>query len=88
MFYKISRQSRRVLDNIKCVFILLWKMSKKVRLSMINLGCNKNLVDSQLFLWKLLSENIDNAEYFSNPYDKNVEIVLLNTCSFISSWRE
>ena len=55
---------------------------------MINLGCNKNLVDSQLFLWKLLSENIDNAEYFSNPYDKNVEIVLLNTCSFISSWRE
>ena len=63
-------------------------MSKKVRLSMINLGCNKNLVDSQLFLWKLLSENIDNAEYFSNPYDKNVEIVLLNTCSFISSWRE
>ena len=63
-------------------------MSKKVRLSMINLGCNKNLVDSQLFLWKLLSENIDNAEYFSDPYDKNVEIVLLNTCSFISSWRE
>ena len=63
-------------------------MSKKLHLSMINLGCNKNLVDSQLFLWKLLSENVDNIEYFSDSYDKNVEIVLLNTCSFISSWRE
>ena len=63
-------------------------MSKKVHLSMINLGCNKNLVDSQLFLWKLLSENIDNIEYYSDYNDKNVEIVLLNTCSFISSWRE
>ena len=63
-------------------------MSKKLHLSMINLGCNKNLVDSQLFLWKLLSENMDNIKYFSDSYDKNVEIVLLNTCSFISSWRE
>ena len=63
-------------------------MSKKVHLSMINLGCNKNLVDSQLFLWKLLSENVDNIEYYSDSYDKHVEIVLLNTCSFISSWRE
>ena len=61
-------------------------MSKKVHLSMINLGCNKNLVDSQLFLWKLLSENIDNIEYYSDYNDKNVEIVLLNTCSFISYW--
>ena len=63
-------------------------MGKKLHLSMINLWCNKNLVDSQLFLWKLLSENIDNIEYFSDSYDKNVEMVLLNTCSFISSWRE
>ena len=61
---------------------------KKVHISMINLGCNKNLVDSQLFLWKLLSENIDNIEYYSDPYEKWVEIVILNTCSFISSGRE
>ena len=61
---------------------------KKVHLSMINLGCNKNLVDSQLFLWKLLSEDGDKIEYYSEPYDKNVDIVLLNTCGFISSWRE
>ena len=61
---------------------------KKVHLSMINLWCNKNLVDSQLFLWKLLSENPDNIEYYSDPYEKLVEIVILNTCSFISSGRE
>jgi len=61
---------------------------KKIHLSMINLWCNKNLVDSQLFLWKLLSENPDWIEYYSDPYEKNVEIVILNTCSFISSGRE
>lgn len=61
---------------------------KKVHISMINLWCNKNLVDSQLFLWKLLSENGDKIEYYSDPYEKNVEIVILNTCSFISSGRE
>ena len=55
---------------------------------MINLWCNKNLVDSQLFLWKLLSENWDKIEYYSDPYEKWVEIVILNTCSFISSGRE
>jgi len=59
-----------------------------VHISMINLWCNKNLVDSQLFLWKLLSENPENIEYYANPYDKYVEIVILNTCSFISSGRE
>ena len=63
-------------------------MNSRLHLSMINLWCNKNLVDSQLFLWKLLSENAENIEYFSDPYHKDVEIVLLNTCSFISSWRE
>ena len=55
---------------------------------MINLWCNKNLVDSQLFLWKLLSEYSDKIEYYSDPYDSAVEIVLLNTCGFISSGRE
>jgi len=59
-----------------------------IKLSMINLWCNKNLVDSQLFLWKLLSENSDKIEYYTDPYNNNVEIVLLNTCWFISSWRE
>ena len=42
-----------------------------------------HLVYNEYYLKKLL-----NIEYYSDPYDKNVEIVLLNTCSFISSWRE
>jgi len=61
---------------------------KKIHLSMINLWCNKNLVDSQLFLWKLLSENSDSIEYYSDPYENAVELVILNTCSFISSGRK
>ena len=61
---------------------------KKVHLSMINLWCNKNLVDSQLFLWKLLSENQNDIEYYTDPHNKKVDIVLLNTCGFISSGRE
>ena len=46
------------------------------------------MVDSQLFLWKLLSENSDKVEYYANPYDSDVEMVLLNTCGFISSGRD
>lgn len=64
------------------------KNNWKLHLSMINLWCNKNLVDSQIFLWKLLSEDWDKIEYFTDPYDNNVDLVLLNTCGFLSSWRE
>ena len=63
-------------------------MSSKIHLSMINLWCNKNLVDSQLFLWKLLNENGNDIEYYADANNKKVDIVLLNTCGFISSWRE
>ena len=35
-----------------------------------------------------MSENNENIEYFSDPYDSQVEIILLNTCGFISSGRE
>ena len=33
-------------------------------------------------------ENPDEIEYSSEPYDSHVEVVILNTCSFISSGRE
>ncbi|MBR4634560.1 hypothetical protein IKO50_06560 [bacterium] len=35
-----------------------------------------------------MGENGDKIEYYADPYEKNVEIVILNTCSFISSGRE
>ncbi len=59
--------------------------------SLVNLGCTKNLVDSQFIIWKFLSywrqnENYS-VNYSPNPYEKDVEFVFLNTCWFLSSWR-
>jgi ribosomal protein S12 methylthiotransferase len=57
--------------------------------SFINLGCNKNLVDTQFLLGTLFAENNPHyeANYFTDPYDKEVQFVFLNTCGFISSGR-
>lgn len=59
--------------------------------SFINLGCTKNLVDTQFLLWNIfgLSDNNPNYEinYSTEPYDEDVEYVFLNTCGFISSGR-
>ena len=64
----------------------------KFNFSMINLGCNKNLVDSQYLLWKLLSFTKYNKfykiNYFSDPFDKQVEYVFVNSCWFLSTWRQ
>lgn len=68
-------------------------INKKVdfNFSLINLGCNKNLVDSQFLLWNIfgLADNNPNYEinYSTEPYDKEVKYVFLNTCGFISSGR-
>jgi len=60
--------------------------------SLINLWCTKNLVDSQYLIWKLLTfsslNQKDQINYFPDPYDKEVEFVFLNTCGFLSSWRQ
>jgi ribosomal protein S12 methylthiotransferase len=67
-------------------------MKQKFFFSCINLGCTKNLVDTQYLLGKLFSLGVNNPhyilEYFSDPYDKQVEIVFLNTCWFIAAGRE
>ena len=64
---------------------------KKFNFSFINLGCNKNLVDTQFLLWNIfyLSGNNPNYEinYSIDPYDQDVKYVFLNTCGFISSAR-
>ncbi|MDD2536903.1 MAG: DUF559 domain-containing protein [Candidatus Absconditabacteria bacterium] len=66
-------------------------------ISLINLGCTKNLVDSQLLLGRLLtghpgeeptSTSRGNIIYSTDPYEPEVELVFLNTCGFISSGRE
>ena len=56
--------------------------------SFINLWCNKNLVDTQYLLWKILEKYSKDFQYSTNPYAKETEIVFLNTCSFVSSWRD
>jgi len=65
---------------------------KKLKFSFINLGCNKNLVDTQFLLWNIFSIAWNNPnyeiDYISDPYDDGVEFVFLNTCGFISSGRE
>ena len=59
--------------------------------SAINLWCTKNLVDSQYLIWKLLSYQSSNDKeelnYISDPYNEKVEYVFLNTCWFLSTWR-
>jgi len=59
---------------------------------MINLGCTKNLVDSQYFLGRLFDMSIKTPEYqlnyFTDPFDKQTNIVFVNTCGFISSGRD
>jgi ribosomal protein S12 methylthiotransferase len=57
--------------------------------SAINLGCNKNLVDLEVVIGKILShqENHD-IVFFENPDDEEVEYLLINTCWFLSSSRE
>ena len=64
---------------------------KKLKFSFINLGCNKNLVDTQFLLWNIFSIAWNNPnyeiDYINDPYDNEVEYVFLNTCGFISSSR-
>jgi len=64
---------------------------KKLKFSFINLGCNKNLVDTQFLLWNIFSIAGNNPnyeiDYINDPYDDEVEFVFLNTCGFISSGR-
>lgn len=63
----------------------------KFNFSFINLGCTKNLVDTQFLLWNIfgLANNNPNYEinYSVEPYDEDVKYVFLNTCGFISSGR-
>ena len=64
---------------------------KKLKFSFINLGCNKNLVDTQFLLGNIFSIAWNNPnyeiDYITDPYDNEVEFVFLNTCGFISSGR-
>lgn len=56
--------------------------------SFINLGCTKNLVDTQFLLGRILERRPDQFFYAVDPFSDEVELVFLNTCGFISSGRQ
>ncbi len=57
--------------------------------STINLGCSKNLVDLEFMVWNIfnLSSEVD-IEFFTDPDEKEVEYLIINTCWFLSSSRK
>ncbi len=57
-------------------------MAKKQKISILTLGCSKNLVDSE----RLIASLNDNYEYVE--YSEDTEILAINTCGFIQSAKE
>ncbi|MBQ3675446.1 MAG: MiaB/RimO family radical SAM methylthiotransferase, partial [Campylobacter sp.] len=51
------------------------------KLYLVSLGCNKNLVDSEIMLGRL-----QNYEIVSEP--KNADVMIVNTCGFIASAKQ
>ncbi|MFI5303845.1 MAG: 30S ribosomal protein S12 methylthiotransferase RimO [Nitrospiria bacterium] len=50
------------------------------KVGMINLGCSKNQVDSEIMLFKL-----NEAGFELTPREEEAEIIIINTCGFIES---
>ena len=67
-----------------------WSLFLLLRMffSFINLGCTKNLVDTQFLLGSILERRPDQFFYAVDPFSDEVELVFLNTCGFISSGRQ
>jgi len=55
---------------------------KKIKVSLISLGCPKNLVDSETILGKLGKEGYALTSFWSHA-----DIIIINTCSFIADAR-
>lgn len=61
------------------------KSIKPDKVSVITLGCSKNLVDSENFITQLKAENID---VIHDSYNPDTNIVVVNTCGFIELAKE
>lgn len=64
-------------------------MMKKFNFSVINLWCNKNLVDLEFLIWTIFQEKSKNFDinFLIDPDLEEVEYVIINTCWFLSSSR-
>ncbi|OEG00470.1 ribosomal protein S12 methylthiotransferase RimO [Vulcanibacillus modesticaldus] len=58
-------------------------MKQKMKVSIVTLGCEKNLVDSEIMLG-LVDEN----GYEITDDQKNAEVIVVNTCGFIDASKE
>ena len=54
--------------------------NEKIRIAFISLGCQKNLIDSEIMMKKLSDAGIEIVED-----DINADVVVVNTCGFIES---
>jgi ribosomal protein S12 methylthiotransferase len=58
-------------------------VSEKKKISLISLGCSKNLVDSEFLVGGLKQESYT---FVDEPKDS--DIVIVNTCGFLDKARE
>lgn len=56
---------------------------KKLKVSVISLGCPKNLVDTEVLMG---SFNVEEVEFVSDP--ESADVILINTCGFIDAAKE
>lgn len=54
-----------------------------IRVSMVSLGCAKNLVDSEMILGRLTDDGIA-----ITPQPQDADVIVVNTCGFIQSAKE
>lgn len=52
-----------------------------MKINLINIGCFKNLVDSEYLMWQLRLIDVD---VVFGRIETNCDIVIVNTCGFIS----
>ena len=53
-------------------------MNKGVKISFVSLGCDKNLIDSEIMLGL-----IDSEGYVITDNDSEADIIIVNSCGFI-----
>ncbi len=63
---------------------------QKFHFSVINLWCNKNLVDLEFLVWTIFEKKSSefDIQFFLDPEMEEVEYLIINTCWFLSSSRE
>ncbi|MDY7032731.1 MAG: 30S ribosomal protein S12 methylthiotransferase RimO, partial [Thermodesulfobacteriota bacterium] len=58
-------------------------MKEKEPVSLVSLGCPKNLVDTEVMLGSLIKDG-----YRISRTEEDAEIIIVNTCSFIEAAKE